>query len=495
MRQPFHAAAELGDRALRNGGTGPERRQSAGALADGLPVRERLLAMAAIALAMTLAVLDGAIVNVALPAMAKDLAVRPSDAIFVVNGYQIAVTVSLLPLAALGDGLGYRRVYLGGLSLFTAASLACAVAPSLDWLIVARIAQGLGAAGVMSVNIALVRFIYPYRLIGRGVGNVALIVAVASAAGPTVAAAILAVASWPWLFLVNLPVGLAALAVGARTLPRTPASGRRLDRVGVLLNALAFGLLIVGVDGLGEPGGRAFALAEIAAAFLIGAVLVRYQLRVPAPLLPVDLLRIPAFALSMASSVCAFAAQMTAFVALPFHLQDGLRLSGTQTGLLMTPWPLAVAAIAPVAGRLSDRYPPGLLGGIGLATMAAGLAAVAMLPAEPAMPDIVWRLALTGLGFGLFQSPNNRLIITSAPRERSGGASGLQSTARLTGQSLGAALVAVVFGLTHASDGAADPTRAVPLALWYAAALALAGTLTSVLRRSTRRAGDDIGRH
>ena len=405
---------------------------------DGLPVRERMLALLAIGLAMTMAVLDGAIVNVALPVMAKDLGVEPSAAIFVTNSFQIAVTASLLPLASLGDILGYRRVYLTGLVLFTLASLACAVAPSLDWLVAARIAQGLGAAAVMSVNIALVRFIYPHRLIGRGVGNVALVVAMASAAGPTVAAGILSVASWPWLFLVNLPVGLIALTVGARTLPVTPRSGGRFDVRSALLNALTFGLLIIGVDGLGDPATRGLALAEIGAALAVGTVFVWTQTRLARPLLPVDLLRIPAFALSMATSIAAFGAQMMAYVALPFYFQDVLRLSETQTGFLMTPWPIAIALTAPISGRLADRYAPGLLGGLGLALMATGLAAIALLPEGASHLDIGWRLTLCGLGFGLFQSPNNKVIITSAPRDRSGGASGMQSTARLTGQSFGA---------------------------------------------------------
>lgn len=450
---------------------------------DGLPPRERLLAMAAIGLAMTMAVLDGAIVNVALPVIAKDLAVKPADAIFVVNAYQIAVTASLLPFASLGDIFGFRRVYLPGLAVFVAASLACALAPSLPLLIAARIVQGLGAAAIMSVNIGFVRFIYPHRMIGQGVANVALVVAVASAAGPTVAAAILSVAAWPWLFLVNVPVGLAALAVASRTLPRTPESGRPFDTLSAVLNALTFGLLIIGIDRLGDPDGHAVAVAEIVGALAIGVVFVRRQIRLPAPLLPVDLLRIPAFALSMATSVASFCAQMVSYVALPFYFQDVLHLTSTQTGFLLTPWPIAVAAMAPVAGRLADRYPPGLLGGIGLAMLAVGLACVARLPAEPATLDIVWRLTLCGLGFGLFQSPNNKVIVTSAPRERSGGASGMQSTARLTGQSLGAALVAVIFGLTHGLG----PDRAVTLSLSCAVALAAVGGCASVLRRG--RAG------
>ncbi|WP_428833842.1 MFS transporter [Methylorubrum populi] len=430
-------------------------------------------------LAISMAVLDGAIVNVALPVIARDLAVPASDAIFIVSAYQIAVTATLLPLATLGEIWGYRRVYLAGLAVFTAASLACAVAPGLASLTAARVAQGLGAAGIMSVNIALVRFIYPHRLIGRGVGNVALIVAVASAAGPTVAAAILSVATWPWLFLVNLPVGLVALAIGARTLPQTPRSARRFDLKSAGLNALTIGLLIVGLDGLADPDTRLPACIAIAASLAVGVVFVRSQMRRAVPLLPLDLLRIPAFALSMVASVCSFSAQMIAYVALPFYFHDGLGLSETRTGFLMTPWPLAIAAMSPLAGRLADRFPPGLLGSLGLVLLAAGMAALALLPEAPTTLDVVWRLTLAGIGFGLFQSPNNKVIITSAPRERSGGASGMQSSARLVGQSLGAALVAVLFGLIPGG-----PVGAFAVTLWCAVALALTGALASGLRRT-----------
>jgi MFS transporter, DHA2 family, multidrug resistance protein len=248
---------------------------SATGFADGLPIPERLFAFLAIAIALTMAVLDSAIVNVALPVLARELQVDPATAVWAVNAYQLAITVSLLPLASLGDSLGYRRIYWTGLLVFTLASLGCALAGSFPILIVARILQGLGAAGIMSVNIALVRFIYPTKLLGRGVGNTALVVAVSSAAGPTIAAAILSVASWPWLFLINVPLGVFALIVAARTLPETPRSARRLDGWSILLNALTFGLLITGIDSLGT-GDLTYPLLALGGAAVAGFVFVRY---------------------------------------------------------------------------------------------------------------------------------------------------------------------------------------------------------------------------
>jgi DHA2 family multidrug resistance protein-like MFS transporter len=445
-------------------------------MTDGLPNPQRIFAFLTLAIALTMAMLDGAIVNIALPTISKDLNIDPADAIWVVNSYQLAITVSLLPLASLGDILGYRRVYWCGLAVFTLASLVCAFSTSLLMLSVARVVQGLGAAGLMSVNIALIRYIYPRSMLGRGVSNVALVVAVSGAAGPSVGAAILSVASWHWLFLVNVPLGLMALVIAARTLPATPLSGHRFDVVSVFLNAATFGLLIAGINRVRDSGDLAPALIELGGALAVGWVFVRRQLGMALPMLPVDLLRRPVFALSMMTSVASFAAQSLAYVALPFYFEDVLHRSETATGLLMTPWPLGTALIAPIAGRLADRYSAaGLLASLGLLVMAAGVALVAIEPADPSAADVAWRLAVCGLGFGLFQSPNNKVIISSAPRERSGGASGLQSTGRLLGQSVGTALMAVVFGLVT--------THQTAVALWIAVGLSLAGAVASGLRR------------
>jgi len=193
-------------------------------------------------------------------------------------------------------------------------------------------------------------------------------------------------------------------------------------------------------------------------------------------LLPVDLLRIPIFSLSICTSVASFCAQMMAFVALPFYLQDRFGYSAVQIGLLITPWPIGVAFTAPIAGRLAERYPAGLLGGVGLIVFAGGLAALALIPSHPSLADIVWRMALAGTGFGLFQSPNNRTMIAAAPRERSGGASGMLGTARLLGQTIGAALVAMLL--------ARYPVEGTRIALMIGVGFALAGAALSALRLS-----------
>jgi MFS transporter, DHA2 family, multidrug resistance protein len=441
---------------------------------DGLPAEQRRWAVSAIFIAVAVASLDTAIANIALPAIASDLHVSPSDVIWVVNVYQIALVATLLPLGALGEIVGCERVYLGGLLLFTLASLACSLAWSLDSLLVARALQGLGASGVMSVNTALIRHIYPFRLLGRGVGNNALVVATATTLGPTIASGILALGPWPWLFAINIPIGFTAIAIGLKTLPRLPRATHPFDFVGALMASGCLGLFIIGIGSAAHHARITLVLIELAAAIVLGRFLAERQTDHPAPMLPIDLFRRPMFALSAATSVCSFVVQGMAFVALPFYFEDVLLRSQVETGFFMTPWPLVVGIMAPIAGRLSDRYKVGILGGIGLVLLAAGMVLLATLPTSPGVADIVWRMAVCGAGFGFFQAPNLRALMSSAPPGRSGSASSIVATARLTGQTIGAALAALCFGLAG-HDGAV-------IALALGAGFAAVGSLMSFLR-------------
>jgi DHA2 family multidrug resistance protein-like MFS transporter len=449
-------------------------KQPAQPVMDGLPPERRRWAVAAIFTALAMASLDTAIANIALPAIAADLHVSPAEVVWVVNVYQIALVATLLPLGALGEIVGHQRIYLGGLLLFTLASLGCACAWSLESLLVARTLQGLGASGLMSVNTALVRFVYPSRLQGRGFGHNALVVATAFTLGPTIASGILALGPWPWLFAVNLPFGLIALVIGLKTLPPTPRATHSFDFIGAALAAACLGLFIIGIGSAAHQTAPAVVVTETAAALVLGWLLTRRHLDHPAPMLPIDLFRRPIFALSAATAVCSFAVQGLAFVSLPFYFEDVLHRSQVETGFFLTPWPLVVAIMAPIGGRLSDRYPAGILGGVGMVLLALGMVLLATLPAEPSIANIVWRMVICGIGFGFFQTPNMKALMSSAPPHRSGSASGIVATARLTGQTIGAALAALCFALAG-HNGAT-------LALALGAGFAVLGSVMSFLR-------------
>ena len=471
--------------------------EQAQSVPDGLPSPARYYAMVVVILGISLSVLDGTLINLALPKITQDLSATAAQTVWIINAYQIAILSFLLPLSVLGDLIGYRRVYLVGLSLFTLAALGCLICAfmsSLPALVTMRAIQGLGAAGMMSVNTALVRLTYPRRLLGRGIAINSMVVAASSVAGPSIAAGLLSIASWHWLFAIHLPLGISIIAL-CRFLPKnTPektnmAPSKMLPWIDVVLNALMFALIFLGLDILGAResssmlsagssmvAGAALALLGIT----VGIIYLRRQWRRPFPVFPLDLLRIPVFALSMCTSVTAFASQTLAYIALPFLLLDAYGRTPFQAGILITAWPLAIIIVAPLSGRLIGRIPDGKLGGLGLGIMAIGLALTAWLPDRPADIDIIWRLALCGIGFGLFQSPNNHTIITSAPIHRSGGASGMLSTARQTGQTIGAVLIAAIFSVADPHNGFGPA-----IALGVAAGFSAISSVFSMLRLRT----------
>jgi MFS transporter, DHA2 family, multidrug resistance protein len=438
----------------------------------GLRGRRRTAAIAAVLAAMVLAVLDTAIANVALPSIARSLHVTPGASVWVITAYQTALVMGLLPCAAMGESVGHRRVFTIGIGLFTAASLLCAVSPSLPWLVASRFLQGLGAAAVMALGIALLRLIVPHHQLGAAIGWNALAVALSSAAGPTVGAVVLSVTSWPWLFALNLPLG-AAVLLATRALPRVAGTARPLDRFSVALNGAAFASLVVGAEMLVAEPALAALLLTLAALSL--TKLIRREMQTEAPLIPLDLLRNASFRISVIASICCFAGVTIGLLSLPFLLQHGLGQNTLSTGFYMTPWPLTVAIAAPLAGRLASRIPTARLCAAGGVFLAVGLTSISLWPWQGSLSPMVLLTMLCGLGFGLFQVPNNRNMFLSTPRERSGAAGGMQATARLTGQTAGGVITSLLFTMAPASE-------APNLGLGIAAVLTLAAGLVSVLR-------------
>jgi DHA2 family multidrug resistance protein-like MFS transporter len=443
---------------------------------------KKYTAVIAILIVLVMTVLDVTVVNVALPVLATKFGISDSLTVWIVTIYQLLITMLILPLSSVGDLFSYRRTFLTGVVIFTLASAMCAASWNFTAILVSRAIQGIGAACVMSVNIALTRLIYPRKVLGRGLALNGMVVASATAAGPTIAGALLSIASWHWLFLINVPFGVAAFLLGKKYLPQNPKKEHRTkyDMVSAVENILMFGLLFLALGGYtgrsDEP--RLFILLGCAA--VVAIFYIRRELHRSDPMLPVDLFKIRLYTLSVITSVCSFIAQMLAMVALPFILLNSYGFSSIVTGLLMTPWPLATMIVSPLAARFVEKHNAGVTAAVGMAVFACGLFLMILMPESGVSAwGIIWRMTVCGIGYGLFQTPNNIVMVTATPINRTGGAGGMQSTARLVGQTLGATLVTIVFAVF-----AATTYELVHICLWISLSFALVAGIFSLSRKS-----------
>lgn len=427
----------------------------------------RYVAVVAVLIALIMTVLDVTLVNVALPVLAEKFQVSDSYTVWIVTAYQLVITMLLLPISSLGDLYSYKLNFLIGVVVFTAGSALCAASGSFGMIVGARVLQGIGAAFVMSVTVALIRIIYPREILGRGLALNAMVVAISTAAGPTIAGALLSVASWHWLFLINVPIGIIAFFIGKKYLPENQGrkNTTRFDWFSCVANMLVFGLVFFSLGNFAHSSELISNIVMLALGLIIGVFYVRRQLHHRSPMLPVDLLKSKLYSLSILTSTCSFMAQNIAMIALPFLFLNGYGFSEITTGLLMTPWPLATMIVAPVAARIVERHNPGLTASCGMVVFAVGVLLLILAPAGTVSEwDLAWRMAVCGVGFGLFQTPNNIVMVSATPVERSGAAGGMQSTARLTGQTLGATVVTVVFAIA----GALSVKTALAIAICFA---------------------------
>ncbi|AGT09021.1 MFS transporter [Paracoccus aminophilus] len=432
-----------------------------------------ITALLTVMLGVSVISLDISMTSTALPEIAKNLGVAPAKTIWIVNIYYLAVVAALLPLAALGEIYGHRRVFFAGLLTVAAGALASGLAGGLGPLMAGRALLGIGSAAVSATTPALIRDIYPPEKLARGLGFYAMIAGAALSAGPPVTSAILAVADWRWLYLPTAPLALLTLILAARRLPETERNIRRFDPLSGLLCSAMFACLLFAIAGAAHLGATIAAVA-LAGAALTGSALLRHETGQAAPILGADLFRLPIFALSSATSIIAYSVQGMVFVLLPFLFQYRMGFTQIEAGLLIIPWPLTLIVMTLVSPRLTRWVAPGFLGGLGLALLALGLGALAGLPESADTVQIGWRLVICGVGFGLFQSPNMVAIMQSAPRARSGSAGGILAMSRLLGQSIGAALFAFCLAHWH-EDG-------IGIALQIGTGLALAGAAISALR-------------
>lgn len=446
---------------------------------EGLPGRQRVIVMAALMAATVMVVFDGTVINIALPNMAGALRVSPAVAVWFANAYLLAVAMTLAIFAALASRFGFRPLFLSGLAVFTLASAACALVSDASVLIAMRVLQGVGGAAVVSIGPAILRSAFPTRLLGRALGLNALLIAASTAMAPIVGGTLLDTWGWRWLFALNVVPGVMALALAARAIPANPSATREpFDLPGAVLSAVLVGALIMAANRAAMPGGGWYALI----ALLAGAGFFWRVRHARQPLLPPVIFASARFSLAALTSMASFVGQGITFVALPFLFQNVYGYSAFETALLFTPWPVGIVLVAPHAGRLADRVSPAVISTIGLFVLAAGLVSLALLPEQPRIWDILARCFLCGVGFGCFQSPNNREMLSNVSREHSGYASGVLAIMRTFGQCLGTALVGVLLAV-YAQDGTSAVARqAVQFGLWVAVAAVVVAAALSLGR-------------
>lgn len=431
---------------------------------------------------MFLVLLDVSVVNVALPSIGHDLGTGVSGMQWVVDGYAVGIASLLLAGGTMGDRFGHRRVVLAGLAVFGTASAACGLAPGVGVLVGARVCQGVGAALMLPGSLAVIADAFPDRREqARALGVWAGISALALPAGPTLGGLLVSGAGWRWVFLVNVPVVAAVLAVIPRLVQAK--AGRHtasLDVPGVLAAAVTLGGAVFAVIEFGRTGVGPLPVAAAAVALAGLAALVVTERRSSAPMLPTDLLRRPAFAgANVAAFVMNLVANGTIFV-VTLYLQQVHGLAPWVAGLLMLPAWAPIAIASPAVGRLTARVgprPPMLAGAV---VAAAGQLCTFLVPTTWSYLRLLPALAALGVGIALFTTAVVTAAIRAVPPERSGLASGMNNTARQAGTALGVAVFGAVAGSAHpASSFVAGMHHAgiAGAALWL---VAIVLTLTTI---------------
>jgi EmrB/QacA subfamily drug resistance transporter len=458
--------------------------------------------MGIMAFGLFMATLDASIVNISLPKISLSFQVPLNGMVeWVIIAYLIVICGLLLTLGRLLDMVGQKLLWVLGLTIFTASSALCGAAPSLLALVIFRALQAVGGAMIMATSPVMVSRAFPVTERGRALGLVALIVGAGTSAGPTVGGFITDALSWRWIFFINVPIGIIGIVMALRRLTepmRIRWGQHRFDLMGAGLLSAGVSCLMLGLSFGEDAGWRSPAIIGLfAGALVLLAVFVSHELHETQPLVDFSLLRIRLFSAAIVSSFLMFLALFAVMFLMPFYLEELRAQPAHIAGLVMTAVPLTIAVVAPVSGRLSDRFGSRFLCSVGMVIICLGLWFLSQLSARATIFDIVWPLVLTGFGQALFQPPNNNAILSSVPPQRLGIASGFLATVRVLGQSSSVALSGAIFtSLGGAQAGAAlsqNPglplrslqavfTQAFHITILACMAIAGMGVITSLLR-------------
>lgn len=394
-----------------------------------------------------LATIDGSIVNIALPSLVAELHTDFATVQWVVLGYLLINVTLMLGVGRLADMIGKKYLYSIGFVVFTIGSALCGLSSNVYMLIACRVFQAFGAVLMAALGTAIVTEAFPMAERGRALGINGLMVSLGIISGPTLGGLILGVASWHWIFFVNLPIGVVGIFMVTRFVPnRRPAGGQRFDFVGAVTLFIGLFSLLIGLtigQNISFVDWRVLVL--FAASLVILAVFVRFELKVTQPMIDLRLFQNALFSVNLVTGFLIFVAGAGSGLLMPFFLEGVKGFDPTKTGLILAVVPLATGVIAPWAGSLSDRFGSRPLTLLGLAILLIGYIAISTLDQNVSVLGYILRFLPVGFGLGVFQSPNNSAIMGSAPRERLGVASGLLAITRTLGQTTGIAVMGALW--------------------------------------------------
>jgi len=441
-----------------------------------------------------MAALDTLVVATALSTIRIDLGASIESLEWTVNAYNLSFAVLLITAAALGDRYGRRRFYAAGLALFAVASAGCALAPDAGWLIAARAVQGVGAALIMPLGLALLASAFPPERRGAAIGIFSAVTGISVAAGPLVGGAVVEGLAWEWIFWINVPIGLLAVPLVLTRMRESRGPDTALDVPGlVLVTAGTLGIVWGLVRGNPAGWGSPEVIAALAAGALLLAAFVAWELRAREPMLPMRLFRSRAFSASNAAMFFTFASLFTCVFFYAQYLQTGLGYGPLETGLRLVPWTATFITVAPVAGALADRIGERPLMTLGLTLQAAGMAWVALI-AEPglAYTSLLAPLIVGGVGVSMAIPAAKNSALGAVVPAAIGKAAGTNSTMRELGGVFGIAVTVAVFASAGGYASAAAFTDGFAPAIGVGAVLALAGAAAGLaLPGRTPRTGDD----